>query len=481
MSKKSNFIGRERELKILNKFVKKKTASLLAIKGRRRIGKSRLVAEFAARNKIKLLSFAGLAPEKGITAQNQRNEFAKQMGFNSLITNDWSDLFRALAGEVRQGRVIVLLDEISWMAHDDPTFLPKLKNAWDLSFKKNNQLILILCGSASSWMERNLLSSTGFVGRISFVLTLEELRLDEIHCFWGKQTKNISAYEILKILSTTGGVPKYLEEIDLHLTAEENIKDLCFTKGGLLFEEFGNIFDSSFMRKSDMYGKIVRLLAGKAAEAAELSKVLNIKSVGRLSEYLEELELAGFVKRDYTWKLISGQDAKLSKYRLSDNYLRFYLKYIDKYKTQIERGSFDVRSLTSLPAWDSVMALQFENLVLHNRDIILKVLGIRHEDVVSENPYFQHGTTKQKGCQIDYMIQTKHRSLYVCEIKFSRNIIGASITDEVQQKIDALKGLRGFSYRPVLIHAGEVHKDIETSDYFAKIINFGTLFQLDIH
>jgi len=481
MSKMSNFIGREHELKILNRFVKKKTASLLTIKGRRRIGKSRLVAEFAARNKIKLLSFEGLAPEKGITAQDQRNEFAKQMGFNSLITNDWSDLFRTLAGEVQQGRVIVLLDEISWMAQDDQTFLPKLKNAWDLGFKKNNQLILILCGSASSWMEHNLLSSTGFVGRISFVLTLEELRLDEIYCFWGKQAKNISAYEILKILSTTGGVPKYLEEIDLHLTAEENIKDQCFTKGGLLFEEFSNIFGSSFMRKSDMYERIVRLLVGKTAEAVELSDLLNVKSVGRLSEYLEELELAGFVKRDYTWKLASGQDAKLSKYRLSDNYLRFYLKYIDKYKTQIERGSFNIKSLTSLPAWDSVMALQFENLVLHNRDIILKVLGIRHEDVVSENPYFQHGTTKQKGCQIDYMIQTKHRSLYVCEIKFFRNIIGASIIDEVQQKIDALKGLRRFSYRPVLIHAGEVHKDVETSDYFAKIINFATLFQSNIH
>lgn len=476
MSKTSNFIGREYELKILSKFLKKKTASLLAIKGRRRIGKSRLVAEFAARNKIKLLSFEGLAPEQGITAQDQRNEFAKQMGFNSLITNDWSDLFRTLAGEVRQGRVIVLLDEISWMAHEDTTFLPKLKNTWDLALKKNNQLILILCGSASSWIEQNLLSSTGFVGRISFTLTLEELKLDEINCFWGKKTKNISSYEILKILSITGGVPKYLEEIDLHLTAEDNIKDLCFTRGGLLFEEFDNIFGSSFMRKSDMYEKIVRLLAGGSAEAVGISKMLRVKSAGRLPEYLEELELAGFIKRDYTWKLTSGQDAKLSKYRLSDNYLRFYLKYIDKYKTQIKRDSFVVKSLASLPAWDAVMALQFENLILNNREHILKILGIRREDILSENPYFQRGNTKQKGCQIDYMIQTRHRSLYVCEIKFSKNVIGPNIIDEVQRKIYALKGLKGFSYRPVLIHAGEVHKDIEASGYFVKIIDFGKLF-----
>lgn len=480
MTKVSTFIGRKRELNLLHKFIKKKTASLIVIKGRRRIGKSRLVKEFAIQNKIKLLSLEGLAPEDGITAQHQRNEFAKQMGFNSLMTNDWSDLFRTLAGETQKGKIMILMDEISWMAHKDKTFLPKLKNAWDLFFKDNDQLILILCGSASSWIEKNLLSSTGFVGRISFVLTLDELKLNEVSYFFENKTKNIAPYEILKVLSVTGGVPKYLEEINPHLTAEDNIKDLCFTQGGLLFEEFDNMFSSSFMRKSSMYEELVRLLSGGAREAAELTQMLNVKSVGRLSEYLDELELAGFIKRDYTWQLTSGQDAKLSKYRLSDNYLRFYLKYIDKYKTKIKRGSFITKSLLSLPAWDTIMALQFENLVLNNRDMILKTLGINPEDVLSENPYFQHGTTKQKGCQIDYMIQTKHRSLYVCEIKFSKNIINHNIITEVQQKIDALKGIKGFSYRPVLIYVGEIHKDIESSDYFVKTIDFCKLIENDM-
>ena len=475
MKKLPNFIGREYELKTLIRFLKKQTASLIVIKGRRRIGKSRLVAEFATRNKIKLLSFEGLAPEKGITAQHQRNEFSKQMGFSSLIANDWSDLFKTLNGETQKGRVIILMDEISWLAHRDNTFLPKLKNAWDLYLKNNDQLILILCGSASSWIERNLLSSTGFVGRISFVLTLDELKFNEINHFWNKSTKNISPYEILKILSITGGVPKYLEEINPHLTAENNIKDLCFTQGGLLFEEFDNIFGSSFIRKSNTYEKLVRLLADGAKEASKLSTMLNIKSTGRVSEYLEELELAGFIKRDYTWKLTTGQDAKLSKYRLSDNYLRFYLKYIDKYKTKIKRGGFNMKSLSSLPAWDTIMGLQFENMVLNNRELIFKILGLNVEDIISENPYFQHGTTKQKGCQIDYMIQTKHNSLYICEIKFSKNIISKNIITEMQHKIDAIKKLKPFSYRPVLIYANVVHKDIEKGDYFVKVINFSTL------
>jgi len=122
----SKFIGREQELITLSRFTKKNTASLLVIKGRRRIGKSRLVEEFSKCNKIKLFNFVGLYPEIGITAQQQRNEFAKQMGFVGLVTKDWSDLFRALADRVQKDKVIVLLDEISWMAYGDNTFLPKL-------------------------------------------------------------------------------------------------------------------------------------------------------------------------------------------------------------------------------------------------------------------------------------------------------------------------------------------------------------------
>ncbi|MCK4870871.1 MAG: AAA family ATPase [Gammaproteobacteria bacterium] len=465
----SKFVGRKRDLGILSKFIKKKTASLLVIKGRRRIGKSRLVEEFAAKHKIKLLSLEGLYPESGITAQHQRNEFASQMGFSGLVTKDWSDLFRTLADRVQKGRVVVLLDEISWMAYGDQTFLPKLKNAWDLYFKKNNQLLLIVCGSASSWIEKNMLSSTGFVGRISFVMTLEELQLKECREFWGV---NISPVEILKILSVTGGVPKYLEEINPHRSAEDNIKDLCFTKGGLLFKEFDNIFNSSFMRKSNMYEKIVRSLSDGAKEATELCKALNTELTGRFSEYLSELELAGFIKRDYTWKLDTGLDAKLSKYRVSDNYVRFYLKYIYKFRTKIMRDSFEVKALSSLPGWDSIMGLQFESLVLNNRGAVLKLLGIRAEEVVSENPYFQHGTKNHKNCQIDYMIQTKSRSLYICEIKFSKNIIGPSIVKEVQKKVDALSKVKGVSYRPVLIHAGEVAVSVSESDYFVKIIDF---------
>ena len=115
------------------------------------------------------------------------------------------------------------------MGSKDPHFLGKIKDAWDLYFKKNDHLTFIICGSASAWIEKNILSSAGFVGRISLTLTLRELTLIECNQFW---PRGVSAYEKFKILSVTGGVPKYLEEINTKQSAEENIKRLCFTEGG---------------------------------------------------------------------------------------------------------------------------------------------------------------------------------------------------------------------------------------------------------
>jgi hypothetical protein len=117
--------------------------------------------------------------------------------------------------------MIVLFDEISWMGSKDPDFLGKLKNAWDLYFKKNPKLIFILCGSVSSWIDKNILSHTGFLGRISYRLTLEELPLKDCNQFWSSAGGQISAYEKLKVLSITGGVPRYLEEIKPRMSAEK--------------------------------------------------------------------------------------------------------------------------------------------------------------------------------------------------------------------------------------------------------------------
>lgn len=475
------FIGRSQELQRLEDLKNKRVASFVIVRGRRRVGKTRLINEFG-KGFDKFYTFTGLAPDKKTTDQDQRDEFSRQLAraLNTYIANftDWSDAFHTLGNQLQSGRILVLFDEISWMGSEDPTFLPKIKNLWDLSLKNNDKLIFIICGSASSWIEKNIMQSTGFVGRISFILKLEELPLHICRQFWNN---NISAYEIFKVLSVTGGIPKYLEEIDPKKSAEDNIRRLCFTSGGLLVEEFQQIFSNAFMRNSEAYKEILNALTHGIKTAQEILACINESHRGRIYEYLEELSLAGFITRDYTWDLKTADDVKASQFRLSDNYIRFYLKYIEKNKDKINRELYSHKSLTSLREWESIMGLQFENLVINNRRAIHKKLGISPEDIQNANPYFQNKTSSHPGCQIDYMVQTKYNCLYVCEIKFSKRQIGIDVIETVQKKIEALQLPRGMSCRAVLIHVNGVTKDLKEEDYFSNIIDFGDLLKNDVN
>lgn len=222
------FIGRKKELKQLSLLLKKKTASLVVVKGRRRIGKSRLIEEFG-KSFDTVFSFAGVFPTPHTTPKDQRDHFgwqlAKIVGELPFKEDDWNGHFLRLANYTRKGRLLILLDEISWMGSLDPNFLGKLKNAWDLEFKKNPRIVLVLCGSVSTWINKNILSSTGYFGRVSLTITLKELPLDACNQFWISKKNsfgNISAYEKFKMLSVTGGIPKYLEEIHPNLPAERN-------------------------------------------------------------------------------------------------------------------------------------------------------------------------------------------------------------------------------------------------------------------
>jgi len=467
------FYGRKRELKELEKFFDKKTASLIVIKGRRRIGKSTLVGQFAKGTRF--LPFIGLPPTEKTTRKSQIDLFSRQLSALCQLPQasyeDWDDLFQMLAAQTKEKRVIILLDEISWMGSKDPDFLGKLKNAWDLSFKKNKKLILILCGSVSAWIEKNILSSTGFMGRISYAMTLKELSLEECNEFWRGGGAKVSVYEKFKILAVTGGVPRYLEEINPNRTAEANIRDLCFKQGGILTTEFDHIFHDLFSKRGTFYKEIVQILVDGPQDYTTLANLLGKKPTGFLTSYLTDLVQAGFISRDFSWHFKEGKEGLLSHYRLSDNYLRFYLKYIDKIKNKIAQNAFDEESF--IDQQSTIMGLQFENLVLNNRSLVLEALGIRLEDVVSHNPYCQRKTARSEGCQIDYMIQTKFNNLFVCEIKFSTKPVEPTVIKEVRTKISRLILPKGFSCWPVLVHVNGVSESVEDAGYFSKIIDFG--------
>jgi len=473
----AKFIGRQEELGILKRLLNKKSASLIIIKGRRRIGKSRLLEEFS-QFFHKSYMFSGLPPaeEANTSAQSQRDEFAIQLNHQipseTFDKNDWSNLFWHLANHTNTGKVLVVLDEISWMGSKDPDFLGKLKNAWDLSFKKNDQLILAICGSASAWIEKNILSSTGFFGRESLNLTLDELPLNDCAEFWNAENDRVSTHEKLKILAVTGGIPRYLEQIIPNLSAEENIYQLCFDKRGILFDEFEKMFSDLFYKKNNIYKKIVSCLSDGFSDQKAICKKIGLNQDGDLSEYLDDLIKSGFISRDFTWNIKNNLASRLSHYRLKDNYSRFYLKYILPNHARIQSDNMINVSLHNLPGWASIMGLQIENLVLTNRHLIKKSLQIDLNDVVCDNPFFQRTTNRQAGCQIDYLIQTKFNTLYICEIKYSKNEIGTSVIEEMQEKIKRLSIPKNFSYRTVLIHVNGVNEPLEDSQFFSYIINF---------
>jgi hypothetical protein len=475
----THFVGRKRELEILHGLTRKQSGSLVVLKGRRRIGKSRLIQEFG--KKYKTYIFSGIPPTSDTTKESQINEFVRQMKekFNlpNISFSDWGDVFLFLADKVKNGQKIVVFDEISWIGFKDSDFLGKLKNAWDLHFKKNDKLILILCGSVSAWIERNILRSTGFVGRISSTITLEELTLSECNEFWGSQGNQVSSYEKFKILAVTGGIPKYLEEIRPELTAEQNIKNLCFIKEGYLFNEFDQIFSDIFLTRSDFYQKALETLVSRYLEANKICEEIGYDLNNVTSDYFDELIQAGFIRRDYTWHLKTNKASKLSHYRLKDNYIRFYLKYILPNRHKINGGAFNNKTMGAMPGWNSIMGLQFENLVLNNRKRIWDILQITPDEIVWDNPFFQNKTVRQHGCQIDYLIQTKYSNLYVCEIKFYQSEVKSDVIGEAKEKIKNLQLPRGFSCRPILIHVNGVHEEVFDSGYFSEIIDFGKLLE----
>ncbi|WP_194848565.1 AAA family ATPase [Candidatus Neptunochlamydia vexilliferae] len=475
----ADFIGRQGELKDLQTLLKKDGASLVVLRGRRRVGKSRLIEEFTFN--LPTISFAGIPPTKNTTAQSQREEFSRQMQYELKIkkpqADDWGALFRELVDLNQERPIVVVLDEISWVGSKDPDFLGKLKLAWDRGFSKNKKLILILCGSVSSWIEENILSSTGFVGRITLSMHLKPLSLSNSCEFWASQGDRVSPYEIFKVLSVTGGVPRYLEEILPSETAEENIHRLCFKESGLLFNEFDQIFNDLFSARSTVCKNILLHMSDRSLFLKDVYEALNVQPSGAYAEHVDDLVKAGFVSRDYTWDLKTGKESNLSRFRVSDNYIRFYLKAILPNKKSILAGTYNASSIVHREGWKSLLGLQFETLVLNNVNELYKHLNIPPGDVQRAGPFFQRKSLKNRGCQIDLLIQTYHRVLYLVEIKFSQNEITNDVKSEVQRKIDALSLPKGFSVKPVLIHVNGVCGSVYPDRFFAHIVDFSDLLK----
>lgn len=471
------FVGREVELQRLEDLSKSGRACLVVMKGRRRIGKSRLAEEFG-KDKI-FLPFSGLAPVKGVMAQDQRDAFARELSalfhLPPFSFTDWSDAFAHLSRHLTKKPTVILFDEISWMGSKDPTFVSKLKVWWDLVLQNHPSITLILCGSISTWIDKNIINSTAFFGRVSLYLELTELSIPQCKELLALQGFKGSDLDFFKILSVTGGVPWYLEQIQAHQSADENIKRLCFEKNGLLVHEFERIFNDLFSRRGEVYKKIITQLSQGMKDRTTLQKAIAYEPSGTLSSHLKALEICGFVTKHPDWSLKTGKPGKQTLYRLSDNYLRFYIHYVEPNLTKIEQGSFLDVPLSSLPGWEPMLGFQLENLLLKNRPLLYQALGIHAQDIVMDNPYVQKPSSRKKGSQVDYLIQMRSNALFVCEVKMRRRELGLEVIDEMKAKMSSLEIPKGFGISPVLFHLGPISDALLSSSFFYRIIDVADL------
>lgn len=472
-------IGRDDELKTLVALKSKRTASLVVLWGRRRIGKSTLAQLFGS-SFPKFFQFQGLGPREKQKNQDQLNYFAERLqdyfGLPQMKLRSWSEAFTVLASQCQTGSVCILLDEISWLGGKDKDFSGRLKIAWDTQFKGNPKLVLIVCGSVSAWIQKNILSQTDFVGRISLAIQLKELSLSEVNNFWSRKSLNIGLAEMFNALLLTGGVPKYAEEMAEKTPIAKQIQRKCFTQSGFFFQEFDRVFSDIFGRRSHSLKPLVKALSTRRMAAATLARLLGKPLNGKFLESIDHLVLSGFVERERI-QLISGEESSKTLYRLKDNYLRFYIRLIDPRKRAIEQDQLRALSVESLPGWDSFCGQQFENLIYSSLSQVYALLGIDTVKIISAGPYQQTKSSRNKSsCQVDLMIHEKRSNYYICEIKSGE--VSAQVTKEVERKIEAIKFPKVSSIRPVLICAFIDNKTRDNlADSFYKIITLEELLR----
>jgi len=473
------FIGRRYELERLSALWRKATSSLVVVSGRRRIGKSTLVEFFAERSNCRFIEIEGLPPDETMTNARQIAHFCERLAAVTHLkpakADCWAQAFDALDRAVGKTKTVVFLDEISWMGGYDPGFAGFLKNAWDTQLSKHPHLIVVLAGSVSAWIQQNILKSKGFVGRISLGLRLPELNLAECRRFWGEKSDRIAPRDFADILSVTGGIPKYLQEIDPSLSADENVRQLLFTPEGALFGDFDAIFSDVFGPGSAAKRRLLEALADGPASIVDLAERFGVESNGHFSDDLEDLVEAGFLTACRGKNPITDRDVREVRYRLRDNYTRFYLKYVAPKAEAITQGLYRFTALDRLPGWDTIMGLQFENLVVNNLRALCPLIGIGGKLVTSAASYARRKTASFPGVQVDLLIQTP-KSVCLVEIK-RRDRITPAIEDEIREKVKRLGIPSDKSVRTALVYDGNLAPEVEESGYIDFLIPFNRLLQ----
>jgi hypothetical protein len=280
--------------------------------------------------------------------------------------------------------------------------------------------------------------------------------------------------DVVDMLCVTGGIPKYLAEMRPALSTAENIRRLCFTPEGYLFRDFDVIFTDVFRKSSGEKATILRLVAETPRSVKGIAAALGGPSNGHISDALADLVEAGFLSADEGRNPATGRDVREVRYRVRDNYVRFYLKFIEPRRKAVEGGSLRLSSPERIPGWDAVMGLQFETLVRNNLRSLLPFIGMDGTLLVSAAPYVVRGTKKGEGAQIDLLLQTA-KSACLVEIR-RQALVPASFEDDMRRKVAALRLPRGISVRTALVHDGDVAPELAENRYIDYLVPVERLF-----
>jgi uncharacterized protein len=465
------FSGRRRELKLLEDAYHSSRSELLVLYGRRRVGKSRLIEEFS-RDKSAFF-FEGLEGGRTPVQLKQVTEqLIKQCSdplLNSVSFSSWRVFFDYLTEKIfkSRGKNILFLDEFQWLAAGQSRLVSLIKYYWDQHWKSKNVMI-ILCGSIASFMVKKVIHSTALYGRITQEILLKGLAPAEAYPLFQKKR---SQEEVLQYLLLFGGIPRYLEEIQLNRSLAQNINRLCFGKNAFMVSEFEKIFYAQF-KEAHVYKRIVSFLKERILTLDELSRKLDIPSGGGLKQYLTNLENAEIVRTVVPFG--SSPKTKIKKYKLIDEYLLFYFKYIEPHLRLIqENPSQKLFETLTQKSWFPWLGNAFERFCLKHAALLAKAFGFQDE-VVEIAPYFERG---DPAFQIDLLYRRSSNIVTLCEVKYWQQPISTKVIPEVERKCQLLKLPRGTTLERALISPYGPDQALNEAQYFHHSLVLDDFFQ----
>ena len=409
-------VGRNVEIIKLERLVKKKKSSFLAITGRRRIGKTYLIdTYFKSKMCFRITGIQNASKDEQIV--NFTHKIASFSNKN-IITKpkNWQEVFMHLKLYLKtlnkRSKKVIFIDELPWIVTERSDFLQILAHFWNDYLSKEKHFILIICGSASSWLTKNIVNDKGGLhNRLTDIINLQPFNLSETKAFFKSLKINLNHQEISKLYMAFGGVPYYLEQIRKGESAAVAIERICFSSSGMLKNEYDNLYKALF-KNAHNHEKIIEVLAKKhtGLDRKEIILKSKIKAGGTYSRTIEDLLLSGFI----TEFIPFGRKKRGVKYRLNDEFSIFYHRFMKTNKKFTKGIWLQIATSQKYKIWTG---FAFENLCFRHVDQIKEALGI--SAVYTETSSFNlKGTAKSKGFQIDLIIDRKDNVINLCEIKY---------------------------------------------------------------